>query len=67
MAQPHKGARRLVQSRIPEPVYAEIRRRAAEAGTSASQYIADTMALIVGKPDEVRELGRDREVLPLAI
>ena len=67
MAQPNKGSRRLVQSRIPEPVYAEIRARAAAAGTSASQYIADTMALVVGQPDQVRELGLNEEVLPLAM
>ncbi|HEX7321544.1 MAG TPA: toxin-antitoxin system [Mycobacterium sp.] len=68
MAQPHKGDRRLVQSRIPEEVYAEVRRRAIEAGTSASQYIADMAALVVGRPDLVRELNRDREEgLPLAM
>lgn len=69
MAQPHKGSRRLVQSRIPEEVYAELAARARVAGTSASQYIADVMALSVGRPDLVRELNRldHREELPLAI
>lgn len=67
MAQPHKGPRRLVQTRIPEEVYAELVRRARKAGTSTSQYIADSMALSVGRRDLVWELGRDRGELPLAI
>jgi predicted HicB family RNase H-like nuclease len=67
MAQPHKGPRRLVQTRIPEEVYAELVRRAREAGTSTSQYIADSMALSVGRDDLVWELGREREALPLAM
>lgn len=56
MAQPHKGNRHLVQSRIPDPAYAEIKLRAAEAGLSVSQYVADLMCLCVGKPDQVRAL-----------
>lgn len=68
MAQPHKGPRRLVQSRISDEVYAEISKRAHAAGTSASQWIADMAALAVGRPDLVRELNRaEREELPLAI
>ena len=67
MAQPHKGPRRLVQTRIPEEIYAELVRRAREAGTSTSQYIADSMALSVGRDDLVWELGREREALPLAM
>lgn len=68
MAQPHKGARRLVQTRIPEEVYAELVGRARQAGTSTSQYIADSMALHAGRPDLVRELGKqDKEGLPLAM
>jgi hypothetical protein len=67
MAQPHKGPRRLVQTRIPEQVYAELVRRAHEAGTSTSQYIADSMAISVGRDDLVWELGREREALPLAM
>ncbi len=67
MAQPHKGPRRLVQTRIPEDVYAELVRRAREAGTSTSQYIADSMALSVGRDDLVWDLGQEREALPLAV
>jgi hypothetical protein len=67
MAQPHKGPRRLVQTRIPEQVYAELVRRAREAGTSTSQFIADSMALSVGRDDLVWELGREGEALPLAM
>lgn len=68
MAQPHKGQRRLVQSRFPEEVYAEVSARARAAGMSASQWIADIVALTVDRPDLVRELNRtEREELPLAI
>ena len=67
MAQPHKGPRRLVQTRIPEQVYAELVKRAREAGTSTSQFIADSMALYVGREDLVWELGREGEALPLAM
>ncbi len=67
MAQPHKGQRRLVQTRIPEEVYAVLVGLAREAGTSTSQFIADSMALKVDRPDLVRELNRSREELPLAM
>jgi len=67
MAQPHKGPRRLVQSRIPEDAYAELARRARDAGTSTSQYIADLAALSIGRTDLVRNLGRAQKELPLAI
>lgn len=67
MAQPHKGDRRLVQTRLPESVYAEVRRRAEAAGTSTSQYISDLMAIHAGMPAEVRDLGRAGEELSLAI
>lgn len=56
MAQPHKGPRRLAQTRIPEPAYAEVFRLATDAGLSVSQYIADLMCLHVGMPDEAREI-----------
>ena len=32
-----------------------------------SQYLADVLAEHVGRPDLVRELGRNEEVLPLAM
>lgn len=69
MAQPHKGPRRQVISRMPDSVYELIAVRAADAGSvSVSQYIADVMAIHVGRPDEVRSLGRRQpEVLPLAM
>ncbi|HPX37363.1 MAG: Toxin-antitoxin system [Actinomycetota bacterium] len=46
-------------------VYDELVRMSAAAGTSCvSQYMADLMALHVGRPDLVRELSQ--EVLTLA-
>ena len=56
----------MYQTRIPEEAHPEISARARAAGMSASQYIADTMMLAIGRPDLVRELNRE-EGLPLAI
>lgn len=67
MAQPHKGPRHLVQSRVAPEVHVEIAQRASAAGISVSQWIADTVALSVGRPDLVRELNREHEELPLAM
>ena len=68
MAQPHKGPRRQVISRMPEAVYALIAAAARESGVSSpSQYIADVMAEHVGRADLARELGLRAEGLPLAM
>jgi len=66
MAQHHKGDRRLVQSRLPADVHAEVARRAAAVGLPVSQYVADWICRHVGRPDLVRELD-EREGLPLAM
>jgi predicted HicB family RNase H-like nuclease len=67
MAQPHKGDREQIKVRAAAVVYARLREMAAERGTSVSQLAADFLALAVGHPEAVRELNRDREVLPLAM
>lgn len=68
MAQPHKGARALIAARPAQPVYEEIRRRAADLGISISQYASDVLAAHIGRPDLVRELDKERsEGLPLAM
>ena len=73
MAQPHKGERRLVGTRLARDVHDEVQRRAAEAGTSMSQYVADVMAAHVGRTHEIRDIPADAliprhqlEELPLA-
>lgn len=63
MAQPHKGPRRLTQARIPERAFAEVHRRASDAGVSISQYIADVMCLHVGMADEARELAAEPSLI----
>lgn len=64
---PHKGDRVLLQTRPHREVWDAIRARAREAGASSvSQYVADVLAMHVGKDDLVVELGR-KEELPLAI
>lgn len=68
MAQPHKGDRAQIMCRPVLPVYEEIRARATAAGISMSQYAADLLALQLGRPDLVRELGKQAEEgLPLAM
>ena len=56
----------LLQTRPPRPVWEAVHTRATAAGLSASQYLADLLALHVGRTDLVRELD-EREGLPLAM
>lgn len=56
-----------MMSRIPEDAYTILSERARDADTSVSQYVADSMCILIGRPDLVRELDRDREELPLAM
>ncbi|TXH18580.1 MAG: toxin-antitoxin system [Mycobacterium sp.] len=67
MAQPHKGERTLIASRAPQPVFDAVAKAAAEHGISISAYVADVLAVHVGRPDLVRDLGHRTEELPLAM
>lgn len=60
MAQVSKGDRAQVGPRLDHAVYEEVRKRAEANKMSMSQYVADLMALHVGRPDLVRELGKPR-------
>lgn len=62
MAQLPKGSRAQVGPRLPIEVYEVVRQRAEENDMSMSQYVADVMALHVGRPDLVLELGKPRRV-----
>ena len=64
MAQPHKGERVLIAARPPLAVYDAVRQRAADHGTSISQYVSDVLAAHIGRADLVREPA---EGLPLAM
>lgn len=44
MAQPHKGDRRLINTRVAIADWREIAARAHATGTSVSQYVADLVA-----------------------
>ncbi|CQD23324.1 hypothetical protein BN000_05815 [Mycobacterium europaeum] len=63
----------LLQTRPLLEVWQEVHRMQREAGVkSAALYVADALALHVGRPDLVVELGRNRELplgeeLPLAM
>ena len=67
MPAPHKGARGVHTVRPACEVSDALREVAARHGLSVSQYVADLLAIHVGRPDLVRELGQDTEVLPLAM
>jgi hypothetical protein len=65
---PHKGDRVLLQTRPHRTVWEKIHEQTREAGVSSvSQYVADVLAMHIGRPDLVVELGREEEGLPLAI
>lgn len=71
MAQRPKGPRRQVGPRLPHPVYEQVLANCEALGVSSmSQYVADLMSIISGRPDLVRELGtstRHDEVLNTAL
>jgi hypothetical protein len=68
MPRESKGDRFAHTVRPPREVSERLRTKAVEAGASSvSQYVADLLAIHVGLPHLVRELGQDKEVLPLAI
>jgi hypothetical protein len=66
MGQPHKGDRLLLQSPrdTPPELRSAVHSCATAAGLPISQYLADVLAVHVGRPDLVRDLGQ-REGLEL--
>lgn len=65
MAQPHKGPRTQVKTRVPNEVIALIQQEQSRLGVSSvSQYIADLVCVALGRPDLALELNR-QEVQPL--
>ena len=68
MAQPHKGPREQIKTRVHPDVYAALRDLAAgNPSLSVSQVAADLLATAVGRSDLVRDLDHDRGELSLAI
>jgi hypothetical protein len=66
MGRPHKGDRVLLQTRPYLEVTELVKLRQHSAGVSSlSQYIADVLAIHVGRPHLAAEVGRNDE-LPLA-
>lgn len=66
-AGPYPGRRTLVQTRPHREVWTAVHKRQKSAGVSSvSQYVADVLAMHVGREDLVVELGR-KEGLPLAM
>ncbi len=58
MARPSKGTRHTLKLSLDSFVRNGIASQASEFGLSASQYVADRLAIHVGRPDLVRELGQ---------
>ncbi|CAJ1589649.1 toxin-antitoxin system [Mycobacterium sp. SMC-18] len=67
MPAPHKGDRLAHTIRPPREVSDALRAEAVAHGLSLSQYVADLLAIHIGRPDLARDLGRSDEGLPLAI
>ncbi|WP_262490919.1 hypothetical protein [Mycobacterium simiae] len=64
---PYPGRRTLVQTRPHREVWVAVHQRQRRTGVSSvSQYVADILAIHVGREDLVVELGR-KEGLPLAM
>lgn len=63
----HKGDRAQIMARPDRIVYDIVKAKAAELGIPMGQYVADVLAEHTGHPDLVRELNKEREVLPLAM
>ncbi len=59
MGQPHKGSRRLTQTRIPESTYAKVKHQADELGVSVSQYVADLVCFSMNDTQLMRELSAE--------
>ena len=67
MAQPHKGPRTQVNVAVPDQVLARIERdRIAFEVSSTSQYLADLVCHLLGRPDAARELECGGEQLRLS-
>lgn len=58
MARPSKGDRHPLKLSLDAPVRIGIASQASGFGLGASQYVADLLAIHVGRPDLVRELGQ---------
>lgn len=58
MAQPHKGNRRMIYLTLDLEVRRQIHSRATDSKLSVSQFLADHLALHVGRPDLVYALGQ---------
>ncbi|OZC56059.1 hypothetical protein CH267_10880 [Rhodococcus sp. 06-621-2] len=65
MPMPSKGARRRVESRVPDSVGKVLLELQERHGVSESQLIADLLCIVLGHPNEVRELNQGVLDLPL--
>ena len=73
MAQPNKGTRRQVITRLPIEIANEVAELAAESGLAVSEMTADLVAVALGRPKPSETLPRpksqmrQREELSLGI
>lgn len=67
MPTPSKGPRREVKTRVPEDVREVLEVMAANSGASSlSQYVADLLSSLAGRPDLVREIHQEVMPMPLS-
>lgn len=59
MGRPSKGPRENVFSRVPTELKSLIRGVSNATGTSESQWVSDTLAVALGRPDLVGELNQE--------
>ena len=72
MAQPNKGERRQIKTRVPEPLHDRVASYAHENDLTVSEALADLAAKALGEPLPSESLPqpksrRQREELPLAL
>lgn len=60
LGRPHKGDRHMTSVRLPQEVYEEVQRRAAERGAHVSGYLADLVSVTLGLPEYANETRQEQ-------
>ncbi|GAB2939547.1 hypothetical protein GCM10027047_39520 [Rhodococcus aerolatus] len=60
LGRPHKGDRHMTSVRLPQAVYEEVQRRAAERGAHVSGYLADLVSVTLGLPEYATETRQEQ-------
>lgn len=60
LGRPHKGDRHMTSVRLPQAVYEEVQRRAAERGAHVSGYLADLVSMSLDMADYATETRQEQ-------